>query len=127
VTAFWYFIVAIGLLATVINFGLAAGRRDRPLYAAVRLLAGVVSLAVSGGVVLSKLALGLHLPSSILGTDPKAFVIIATGLFIGGTLMLPAYIERGGGDQQGPTLQQRASRPANASVRLERDSDQWVN
>lgn len=126
-TAFWYFIVAIGLLATVINFALAAGRRDRPLYAGVRALAGVVSLAVSVGIVVSKAVLGMHMPASFQGTDPRAFVIIATGLFIGGTLMLPAYIERGNGERQGPNLRERAARPANASIRLERDSDQWVN
>lgn len=95
--------------------------------ALVRFAAGVVSLLTAVGVVVTKFALHMHLPAAIEGPGANKFVFIVAGLFIGATLMLPAYVERSGGEAEGVTIQQRAARPANATVRLQRNTDEWVN
>jgi hypothetical protein len=123
----YYIIVAVGALAAIINFSLAWAHRDRPLQAIVRVVAGVVSLVPPVGVLLSQLALLIHLRP--VNHDPSLakYVFIAAGLFIGGTLMLPAYLERAREETPRPTLQERAARPVNATVRLQKNSDEWVN
>ena len=123
---FYYIISAVGTLAAIINFTLGWAHRARPLHLAVRLAAGIVSLALPVGFVVAKLILHQHLPAAI-GPNAPQFVFIAAGLFVGGTLMLPAYIERNGETTEAPTLQERAARPANATVRLQQNSDEWVN
>jgi hypothetical protein len=122
----WYITIAIGVLAAIINFSLGWAHRSRPLHAGVRLLAGIVSLGLAVGVVVTKLILNLHLPAALEGPGANEYVFIAAGLFIGGALMLPAYIDRDSGESQGPSLQQRAARPANATVRLQKNSDEWL-
>jgi hypothetical protein len=125
---FWYLIAAIGIVAALVNFALGAAHRAHPLHALVRWVAGVVSLVPVVGV-FAKLALNLH-PLAGLETqftDVPKYVFIVAGLFIGATLMLPAYVERSGAPAEAPTLQERAARPANATVRLEKGADEWVN
>lgn len=122
----WYITIAIGALAAIINFSLGWAHRGRPLHALVRFAAGIVSLGLAVGVVVTKLILNLHLPRALEGPGANEYVFIAAGLFIGGTLMLPAYIERSGAESQAPSLQQRAARPANATIRLQKNSDEWL-
>ncbi|HEV2239380.1 MAG TPA: hypothetical protein VGR57_22180 [Ktedonobacterales bacterium] len=124
---FYYIITAVGVLAAIINFTLGWAHRQKVLQAAVRLAAGVVSLVPPVGFVVVKLILNQHLPSFINGPRTPQFVFIAAGMFIGGTLMLPAYIERGSGEDEAPTIQERAARPVNATVRLQQTLDEWVN
>ncbi|HEY7982534.1 MAG TPA: hypothetical protein VID73_00115 [Ktedonobacterales bacterium] len=124
---FYYIITAVGVLAAIINFTLGWAHRDKLLQAAVRFAAGVVSLVPPVGFVIVKLILNQHLPQAINGPRAPQLVFIAAGLFIGGTLMLPAYIERGSGEAEAPTIQERAARPANATVRLQQTLDEWVN
>ncbi|GAC1452590.1 MAG: hypothetical protein PVSMB4_13090 [Ktedonobacterales bacterium] len=126
-TAFWYVIIAVGTLAAVINFSIGWAHRERSMPALVRFAAGAVSLLTAVGVVVTKVALHMHLPAAIEGPDANKYVFIVAGLFIGATLMLPAYVERSGGTTEGVTMQQRAARPANATVRLQKNTDEWVN
>ena len=121
-TAFWYVIVTLGIITAAINFAIAFGRRKQPMVALVRALAGVVSLVPPIGIVVGK---ALAVPHPSLQAQQ---VFIATGVFIFAVLLLPSYAERGTKDTSKPTLQQRAARPANATVRL-RDvgADEWVN
>jgi hypothetical protein len=126
-TAFWYAILALGTLAAIINFSLGWAHRARPVHALVRFAAGVVSLVPPIGILVSKLMLHLHLPLALQGPNEYQYIFIATGLFIGGTLMLPAYVERSGDHSPGVSLQQRAARPANATIRLQKNTDEWVN
>jgi hypothetical protein len=124
VTPLWYFVIAIGCLAAIINFGIAASRRNQPMVAVVRVLAGLVSLAVSAGIILGK-AFRLQHP-----TLQWQEVIIGFGVFIFAVLLLPSYVgredETSGSPR--PTLQQRAARPANATIRLrDAHTDEWVN
>jgi hypothetical protein len=122
VTAFWYVIVTLGILTAIINFGIAFARRGQPMVALVRGLAGVVSLVPPVGIVVGK-ALAIQHPS-LRAQD----VFIATGVFIFAVLLLPSYAERGSKDSSKPTMQQRAARPANATVRLrDAGADEWVN
>ena len=121
-TAFWYVIVTLGIITAVINFAIAFARRKQPMVALVRGLAGVVSLVPPIGIVVGK-ALAVQHPS-LQAKD----VFIATGVFIFAVLLLPSYAERGAKDTAKPTLQQRAARPANATVRLrDAGADEWVN
>jgi hypothetical protein len=122
VTAFWYVIVTLGILTAIINFVLAYARRGQPMVALVRGLAGVVSLVPPVGIVVGK---ALAVPHPTLQAKD---VFIATGVFIFAVLLLPSYAERGSKDSSKPTLQQRAARPANATVRLrDAGADEWVN
>ena len=121
-TAFWYVIVTLGILTAIINFGIAYARRGQPMVALVRGLAGVVSLVPPVGIVVGK---ALAVPHPTLQAKD---VFIATGVFIFAVLLLPSYAERGSKDSSKPTLQQRAARPANATVRLrDAGADEWVN
>ncbi|HEV7126868.1 MAG TPA: hypothetical protein VGN32_05435 [Ktedonobacterales bacterium] len=128
--SFWYILIAVGTLAAIINLSLGWAHRDRPVHALVRGAAGLVSLGLAIGVVVTKLILNLHLPTSMEGPRSNQFVFIAAGLFIGAALMLPSYIDRidrQDGEATGPSLQERAARPVNATVRMQKNSDEWVN
>ena len=122
-TLFWYIIVALGCIAAVINFSIAASRRKQPVVAGVRLLAGLVSLAVSIGIIVGK---AFRLAHPVLQWQE---VIIGFGVFIFAVLLLPSYVGKDGSEVGNRvTLQQRAARPANATVRLrDAHSDEWVN
>lgn len=120
--AVWYIIVAICALAAIINFIIAGARRKRPLVAAVRILAGLVSLAAVAGIIIGK---SLSIPHPFLEARN---VFIGFGVFVFAVLLLPTYAERGAKDAPKVTMQQRAARPANATIRLrDASSDEWVN
>jgi hypothetical protein len=122
VTPFWYFIVALGCLAAVINFSIAFSRRKQTMVAFVRVLAGLVSLAVSIGIILGK---AFRLSHPVLQWQE---VVISFGVFIFAVLLLPSYVGRDSEAAPKMTLQERAARPANATVRLRNmKSDEWVN
>lgn len=122
----WYIIIAFGLLAVIINGALAVSRRRQPMVAAVRAAAGLVSLVAVTGVIVVK-AGRIHAHPKFQPSE----IFIAAGVFIFAVLFLPTYFERnfqGETAQAKPTLQQRAARPVNATVRLrEKSSDEWVN
>ena len=122
-TAFWYVIVTLGIIAAAANFVIAFARRKQQMVALVRALAGIVSLVPPVGIVVGK-ALAIPHPS-LQASD----VFIATGVFIFAVLLLPSYFERTSAkDAPKPTMQQRAARPANATIRLrDASSDEWVN
>ena len=122
-TAFWYLISALGFLAAIINFSLAAARRKQPMVALVRAIAGIVALALPVGILIGKLVLQIH-----PGNLEWQTVFIATGAFVFAVLLLPSYVDKG----KKATLQERAERavrPANATIRLEKPGvgDEWVN
>jgi len=123
VAAFWLVIVALGCLAAVINFSIAFSRRGEPMVALVRALAGLVSLAVSIGIILGK---AFRLSHPYLQWQE---VVIGFGVFIFAVLLLPSYVGRDSSEGAPKmTLQQRAARPANATVRLRNaQTDEWVN
>jgi protein-S-isoprenylcysteine O-methyltransferase Ste14 len=119
----WPSVIAIGCLAAIINFGIAASRRKQPMVAVVRVLAGLVSLAVSVGIIIGK-AFRLEHP-----TLQWQEVVIGFGVFIFAVLLLPSYVGKDEASENPRlTLQQRAARPVNATIRL-RDAatDEWVN
>lgn len=120
---FWYIIIALGCIAAVINFGIAASRRKQPVVAGVRVVAGLVSLAVSIGIIVGK---AFRLAHPYLQWQE---VIIGFGVFIFAVLLLPSYVGKDGSEVGTKvTLQQRAARPANATIRLrDAHSDEWVN
>lgn len=124
---FYYIIMVVGVLAAIINFTLGWAHREKMTTALVRFAAGVVSLIPPVGFVITKLILQVHLPAGFNGPSAQQYVFIVAGLFIGATLMLPAYIERGGAAVQPPTIQERAARPVNATIRLQKNTDEWVN
>ncbi|MBF6591908.1 MAG: hypothetical protein IVW57_15470 [Ktedonobacterales bacterium] len=122
-TAFWYLITALGIIAAIINFVLAGMRRTQTMVALVRGLAGVVSLALSVGIVIGK-AMRVHLAFALEWQT----VFIATGVFVFAVLFLPSYLEKSNEEEHKVTLQQRAARPAKATIRLRNpSSDEWVN
>lgn len=122
-TPFWYAIVALCVLAAAINFILAYARRKHPMVALVRGVAGAVSLAPAIGIVLGK---ALQIPHLYL-TQQNVF--IGLGVFIAIVFLLPSYIEKNAGEAPRVTLQQRAARPINATIRLRdaKSSDEWMN
>lgn len=123
-TAFWYVISGIGILAAIINFSLAVSRRQQPMVALVRSIAGVLALALPVSILFGKLVVHAHPPFALEWQT----VFIATGAFVFAVLLLPSYVDKG----EQATLQERAERvvrPANATIRLEKPGvgDEWVN
>jgi hypothetical protein len=123
VTAFWYVISGLGILAAIINFSLAVLRRNKPMVALVRAIAGGVALALPVVILIGKLVTHTHPPFELDATT----VFIATGAFVFAVLLLPSYVDK----SEKPTLQERAEhavRPAKATIRLEKPiGDEWVN
>ena len=120
-TPFWIAIIALGVLAAIVNFTIAAMRRDEPMVLAVRALAGLVALIAAVGIVVGKEA---NLVQTIL---PWSIKLIAAGVFVFAVLFLPSIIGKKS-DTPEVTLQQRAARPTNATVRLrEQGADEWIN
>jgi hypothetical protein len=123
VTPFWYAIVALCVLAAAINFVLAYARRKRTSMALLRAAAGIVSLVPAAGIVLGKVT---EIPHPYITREN---VFIGVGVFIALVFLLPSYIEKSAGEAPKVTIQQRAARPANATVRL-RDAaspEEWMN
>lgn len=130
-TPFWYMILAVGIIAGVINLAIAFARRGTPTLALIRLGAAIVSFVPVVGIIVGK---------SIAISHPfleKEYVIIGAGVYIFFVLFLPSTFERNAapadaatGQKPRMTMAQRAARPANATIRL-RDarsgSDEWVN
>jgi hypothetical protein len=120
-TTFWIAIIALGILAAIVNFAIAAMHRDEPMMMAVRALAGLVSLIAAVGIVVGKEA---NLMPIRLDWPVK---LIAAGVFVFGVLFLPSIFGKKSGAPE-VTLQQRAARPTNATVRLREQSvDEWMN
>jgi hypothetical protein len=120
-TLFWIIIIALGVIAAIVNFAIAASRWGEPMVVAVRALAGLVSLVAAVGIIVGKEA---NLVPVILQWPYK---VIGAGIFVFAVLFLPSII---GKNSTAPevTLQQRAARPTNATVRLrEQGADPWVN
>jgi hypothetical protein len=125
VTAFWYVISGIGILAAIINFSLAFAHRNQPMVALARAVAGMVALALPVVILIGKLVLHARPPFAL---DWQT-VFIATGAFVFAVLLLPSYVDK---SEKKETLQERAAhvvRPTNATVRLEKRAvgDEWVN
>jgi hypothetical protein len=123
----YYIIVVVGLIVAAINFTLGWAHREQAVNALVRFAAGLVSVVLAVGVIVTKLVMNMHLQTAIAGIQPVYVIFIGAGIFIGATLMLPSYIERNGEPAASPSLQERAVRPVNATVRLQKNSDEWVN
>jgi hypothetical protein len=123
VTPFWYAIVALCVLAAAINFILAYARRKHPMVALVRGAAGAVSLVPAIGIILGK---AIEIAHPYISREN---VFIGVGVFIAIVFLLPSYIEKNAGEAPKVTLQQRAARPVNATIRLRdaKSSDEWMN
>lgn len=124
-TSFWVLITVVGLIAAILNFAIAAARRSDVRVALVRGLAGLVSLALSLGIVLGKLVFQVHPPFELT----REAVFAGTGVAIFALLFLPSWAGQNGEEEKPKvTMQQRAMRPTNATIRLEkRGGDEWVN
>lgn len=123
-TAFWYIISGLGILAAIINFSLAVARRQQTMVALARAVAGIVALALPVVILYGKLVSHMHPPFPL---DWQT-VFIATGAFVFAVLLLPSYVDKG----EKATLQERAERavrPTKATIRLEKPGigDEWVN
>ncbi len=125
---FYPMITTLAVLAAIINFGLAISRRQYPLVALVRTLAGLASIALAAGIVLDK-TLALHVFQNLNLVDLQwSTVFIAIGVFVFIVLWVPSYVERTSHVPANPSIQERAARPVKATVRLQRNGpDEWVN
>lgn len=121
-------IFILALLAAIINFSVAVSRRQYALVALVRVLAGLASLAVSVFIILNQV-LVIHVFQRLDLRDLSwSTIFIATGVFVFIVLWFPSYVERGSRAPARPSIQERAVRPAKATVRLQRSGpDEWVN
>jgi hypothetical protein len=123
-TTFWIIIVVVAIIVATINFAIAAARRKSLVVALVRGLAGLLSLLLAVGIIVGKAIVIAH---PFLAQQD---VFIGFGVFVFAVLWLPSYVERSRGIKPDVTIQERAARPANATVRL-RDikpsTDEWVN
>lgn len=123
-TTFWIVIVIVAIVVATINFAIAAARRKTLIVAVVRGVAGLLSLLVAVGIVVGKAIVIQH--PYLHAQD----VFIGFGVFVFAVLWLPTYVERSRGEEPKVTLQQRAARPANATIRLrdvKSSADEWVN
>ena len=121
-------IFILALLAALINFTIAVSRRQYPMVVLVRVLAGLVGLAVSVAIILNQV-MELHIFQRVNLVDLSwSTVFIATGVFVFLVLWFPSYVERGSQAPARPSIQEKAVRPAKATVRLQRSGpDEWVN
>ena len=123
-TTFWIVIIVVAIVVATINFAVAAARRQQRMVALVRGAAGLLSLLLAVGIVVGK---AIDIPHPLFTWQN---VFIGFGVFVFAVLWLPTYVERSRGIEPKVTIQQRAARPANATVRL-RDikpsTDEWVN
>lgn len=92
-STFAILVVILGVLSGLINFAIGLMRRNHLWVAVMRFGAGLVSFAAAGAAVYAKTA-GLHLPASWHSTEYTIFLFMALAIFVGGTLYLPATIER---------------------------------
>ena len=119
----WPFTTALALIAALINFGVAISRRNFPMVALVRSIAGLVCLGLATFIIAGK-NLGFHPPVSLKLEE----VFIGAGVFVFLVLWLPSQFERNSEAPQRPTLQERAARPARATVRLQQTiPEDWIN
>lgn len=125
---FYPLITALAVLAAIINFALAVSRRQYLLVVLVRTVAGLASLVPAAVIVFGQ-ALGLHIFQALNLRDLQwSTVFIATGVFVFIVLWFPSYVERATHVPAAPSIQERAARPAKATVRLQRSGpDEWVN
>ena len=123
-TAFWVVLIILAIVAAVVNFAIGASHRGEPLIFATRLAAGLVSVAAAAFIIFGKLA--NIMTGSLAWLDWKGRIIMA-GIFVFAVLFIPSVVERNRAQTE-PTIQQRAARPANATIRLRDGSaDEWVN
>lgn len=122
-TTFWIIIIIVAIVVAIINFAIAAVRRKELMVALVRGLAGLLSLLLVGGIIVGKAIVIQH---PFLDRNN---VFIGFGVFVFAVLWLPSYVERSRGAEPKVTIQERAARPVNATVRLRdaKSSDEWVN
>lgn len=124
---FWPTITTLAVLAAVINFAIAISRRKYPLIALVRAVAGSASLALALLIIFGRAFQIKEAISPGLQLEWQT-VFIATGVFIFAVLWIPSYIERSSRAPTRASIQERAARPAKATVRLQRTgTDEWVN
>ncbi|HEX9036516.1 MAG TPA: hypothetical protein VF808_05945 [Ktedonobacterales bacterium] len=121
-TPFWILIIALALIAAAVNFAIGASRRAEPVVFGVRMAAGLASVAAAAFIILAKLAnimpVLLHWPERLT----------MAGVFIFAVLFVPSIVERNREQTAAPTIQERAARPANATIRLRDASDsEWIN
>ncbi|HEU0026043.1 MAG TPA: hypothetical protein VFQ25_02925 [Ktedonobacterales bacterium] len=120
-TPFWIGIIILALIAAAFNFVIGASHRGELVIFGVRLAAGIASLAAVVFIIAVKVA---DLMPVILDWPVR---IILAGVFVFAVLFVPSVVERNR-NQTEPTIQQRAARPANATIRLrDAGSDEWVN
>lgn len=120
-TPFWIVIIALAIIVAVVNFAIGAAHRSEPVVLAVRLAAGVASLAAAGFIIFGKIA---NIMPVLLDWPER---VTLSGVFIFAVLFIPSVIERNR-DQTEPSIQQRAARPTNATIRLrDSGSDEWMN
>jgi hypothetical protein len=122
-TTFWIIIIIVAVVVAIINFAIAAVRRKELMVALVRGLAGLLSLLLAAGILVGKAIVIQH--PYLRAQD----VFIGFGVFVFAVLLLPTYVERGRDTSPKVTIQERAARPVNATVRLRdaKSSDEWVN
>lgn len=122
-TPFWIAVIIIALAVGVINFAIGATRRGDMVALAVRMAAGLASILAAGFIIYGKLA---DIMPTRLSWPEK---IVMAGLFVFAVLFIPSVIERNRAQETTePTLQQRAARPVNATIRLREASDsEWIN
>ncbi len=121
-TPFWIGVIALTIIVAAVNFAIGASRRGNPVIFGVRLAAGVASLAAAAFIILGKLA---NIMPVLLSWPAR---ITIAGVFVFAVLFIPSVIERNREPSTEPTIQERAARPANATIRLrEGGSDSWVN
>jgi hypothetical protein len=124
-TPFWITVIALALVAGAVNFAIGASHRAEPVVFAVRIAAGLASVAGAAFIIIGKLVdimpVVLHWPERIT----------IGGVFVFAVLFVPSIIERNREQTVEPTLMERAqrvARPANATVRLrERSDSEWIN
>jgi len=121
-TPFWIIIIVLALIAAAVNFALSVSRRGNSLVFATRIAAGLASVAAAAFIIIGKLT--DVMPVLLQWSDR----LILAGLFVFAVLFVPSIVERRREQTTEPTIQQRAARPANATIRLrESGSDEWVN
>lgn len=123
-TTFWIVIIVVAIIVSTINFAIAAARRKTPMVALVRGVAGLLSLLLAIGIIVGKAIVIQH---PYFGWQD---VFIGFGVFVFAVLWLPTYVERSQNASPKVTIQERAARPANATIRLrdvKSSADEWVN
>lgn len=129
--------LVLAILAGIINLGVGVLRMKHRLLALMRFGIAIACFAVAAGIVILK-SNDVSLTSlGVTGWTKIAYLLMGLAIFVGGTLMLPASIERSNVQAEErltptpaphtPSARTTSAMSGEGGVRVANQGDDWVN